>query len=153
MYILGMNSNEIQWRSKWAILVFDLFIASLLQLRFRMYIGNNNLIIQLRQISNKHMHSLRMDLLKYFVNIVDLMTHYLTLFNCTKLFLNGLSCCWHNRPQQQCQTNICINSEQIYWSVILTLLSSELLSSLKQTLLYSLWYIPFPQFSSKHKAR
>ena len=49
MYILGMNSNEIQWSNEWAILVLDLFIASLLQLRFRMYIGNNNLIIQLRQ--------------------------------------------------------------------------------------------------------
>ena len=39
-----MNSNEIQWSNEWAILVLDLFIASLLQLRFRMYIGNNNLI-------------------------------------------------------------------------------------------------------------
>ena len=85
-----------------------------------------------------------LSLIMYFVNIVHLMTHYLTIFNCTKLFLNGLLCCWDNRPQQQCQRNICINWEWIYWSVMLTLLSSELLSSLKQTLLYSLWYIPFP---------
>ena len=85
-----------------------------------------------------------LSLMKYFINIVHLMTHYLTIFNCTKLFLNGLLCCWDNRPQQQCQRNICINWEWIYWSVMLTLLSSELLSSLKQTLLYSLWYIPFP---------